>query len=228
MNTLLEEAKELGLSLDGQQLRQFDTYLVSLALWNHKCNLTAITDANEIVHRHFVDSLTCAPLLNNYSLHKHLRILDVGTGAGFPGLPLKIVFPEIDLSLMESKTKKCLFLQELVEKLALDNVEVINGRAEILGHDPGYRENFDRQMAQAVWANSIFIKGWIGLAKNGAKVAFDIFWGMNFALLLFVFRPMRNYMKEMWTSDRELALFLALWIAPPFLFYLFIIPKNRP
>lgn len=150
MERLIGGARKLGINLSPRQITQFQTYFEELTDWNQRFNLTAIVDYQEVQIKHFLDSLTIGLAFDtNVS---SLRLLDVGSGAGLPGLPLKIVWPQIDLTLLESVSKKTKFLQHIVAKLGLDKVEVINGRAEEIGHWPRYREQFDVVVSRGVAA----------------------------------------------------------------------------
>jgi 16S rRNA (guanine527-N7)-methyltransferase len=146
MEKLIAGARKLGLSLTKEQVTLFQTYYEELIRWNRRVNLTAIVDYDEVQLKHFLDSLTIAPLIRNTSG----RLLDVGTGAGFPGVPLKIVFPDIALTLVDSFKKKAAFLSHLVDCLGLDGVEVIAERAESLAYDERYRERFDVAASRGV------------------------------------------------------------------------------
>ncbi|MDD4859260.1 MAG: 16S rRNA (guanine(527)-N(7))-methyltransferase RsmG [Dehalococcoidales bacterium] len=147
MDILASGARHLGLSLDTNQLARFHTYYEELIDWNGRINLTSITEYNEVQVKHFLDSLSVIQGLGDNRL---LRIIDVGAGAGFPGLPLKIALPEISLTLLEATAKKTVFLQHLVDKLALDNVEIVTARAEEAAHRSEYREQFDVVLARAL------------------------------------------------------------------------------
>jgi len=148
MEHLVNGAKALGFSLSPAQIQAFQRYADELMAWNKRLNLTAITAPEDIQIKHFLDSLTCLLAIPPASSPR--RIIDIGTGAGFPGLPLKIYDPTIRLTLLESIHKKTAFLQHLVTVLNLNEVEVIAGRAEALAHDPRHREAYDVAVARAV------------------------------------------------------------------------------
>jgi 16S rRNA (guanine527-N7)-methyltransferase len=121
-----------------------------LVAWNQRFNLTAITDWKGVLVRHFLDSLSCLKALPMPELAVGARVIDVGTGAGFPGLPLKLVCPEMQLTLLEATGKKVTFLEHMVGTLGLSGVEMIHGRAEELGQDSAHREQYDWALARAV------------------------------------------------------------------------------
>jgi 16S rRNA (guanine527-N7)-methyltransferase len=150
MNLLTAGARELGITLTERHLRSFEICYQELVNWNQRFNLTAITDRDGVQVRHFLDSLSCLRVLPREKLVCEARMIDVGSGAGFPGLPLKIVCPEIRLTLLEATGKKVTFLEHLVGVLGLKDIEVIHGRAEELGHDPAHREQYDWAVARAV------------------------------------------------------------------------------
>lgn len=146
LTPFLEGLRQLGLELNEQQLGQFLRYRQELLDWNKRINLTAITDPEEVLIKHFLDSLS---LLMVYD-RPDARLLDIGAGAGFPGLPLKIVRPQWQVLLLEATGKKVIFLQHIIETLQLKNLVAVHGRAEALAHKAGYRASFDIVTARAV------------------------------------------------------------------------------
>lgn len=146
MERLIAGAKSLGLPLTPEQVESFQVYYEELICWNKRVNLTAIVGYEEVQLKHFLDSLTIALALKDMPS----LLLDVGTGAGIPGLPLKILFQDISLTLIDSVHKKTEFLNHLVARLGLKGVEVLTARAEHLAHDEGYRERFDLVLSRGV------------------------------------------------------------------------------
>ena len=149
LNLLLDGSRGLGISLDQHQEEQFARYCSTLADWNQRVNLTSIVEPEAVQTLHFLDSLTVVAALPTQTLRSG-RVLDVGAGAGFPGVPLKIAFPSIRLALMESTGKKVVFLRHLIDCLELSDVEVRLGRAEDVANDPSLREGFDAVLARGV------------------------------------------------------------------------------
>ena len=143
-------AKKLGLNLTQRQLEQFDIYYQELVAWNKRVNLTAITGYEEVQVKHFLDSLTVTLAWQEFRTNADFHLIDVGTGAGLPGIPLKIAYPEIRLVLLEATAKKAAFLHHLKHELGLSNVEIVIGRAEEAAHESQYREKFDVALSRAV------------------------------------------------------------------------------
>lgn len=169
MNRLAEEAEKLGVTLDSYQLNQFEIYYRDLVDWNNCINLTAITDVGEVQTKHFLDSLAIVSLIEGISSGS-FRIIDVGTGAGFPGIPVKIAIPAIKMTLLEATTKKTRFLEHIITKLQLSDIEVINERAEEAGQNPEYREKFDIVMSRAVAELAILAELTLPLCSIGGCV----------------------------------------------------------
>jgi 16S rRNA (guanine527-N7)-methyltransferase len=150
MAILNSGAQRLGLRLTPQQLEQFQIYYRELVDWNRRINLTRITSYEDVQVKHFLDSLTVTLAMKPPAEGAGPRIIDVGTGAGLPGLPLKILWPGLRLTLLEATTKKARFLHHVTARLALDDIEVVVGRAEEMAHHPEYRERFDYVLSRAV------------------------------------------------------------------------------
>jgi 16S rRNA (guanine527-N7)-methyltransferase len=152
MQRLIEGARGLGLRLTAAQQAAFQLYYKELVAWNQKFNLTAITEYEQVQIRHFLDSLSCllAEETRQALNQPRSRLLDVGTGAGFPGIPLKLVCPDTRLTLLEATGKKVSFLEHVVAQLNLQQVMVIKGRAEELAHDPAHRQQYNLVLARAV------------------------------------------------------------------------------
>lgn len=156
---------ELGISLNDQQAQQFISYLEILQKKNQEMNLTAIEEDEEIITKHFLDSLTATRAMD---LQKGTKVIDIGTGAGFPGVPLKIYRPQIQLTLLDSLNKRINFLRELCQQLGLaEEIEYIHGRAEDYGKNPKYREGFDYVVSRAVAELGILAEYCLPLVKKG-------------------------------------------------------------
>ncbi len=165
MTTLTEEAAAvLDLTLSPEQEAQFDQYARELAVWNVHTNLTAIIDLDGVRLRHFLDSLT---IIKAVPMPPGSKVIDVGTGAGFPGLPLKMVCPDIQLTLLEATGKKVAFLQHLTDLFKLDNVINIHARAEDAAHDSAHRAAYDLVVARAVARLPSLIEYLLPFAKVG-------------------------------------------------------------
>lgn len=150
MEKLIVGAKKLGLPLSPRQLEQFASYYQELIEWNQRMNLTAITDYAEVQLKHFLDALSVTLACPAQLSQAGSRLIDVGSGAGIPGLPLKILFPNIKLVLLDATAKKAVFLEHIKHKLGLDDVEIVVGRAEEVAHQSEYRERFDIVLSRGV------------------------------------------------------------------------------
>jgi len=169
MERLIRGTQELGISLSEEHLTQFEIYYRELVEWNQRFNLTAITDYEAVQVRHFLDSLSCMLALHG-RLQRTTRVVDVGTGAGFPGIPLKIICPGISLTLVEATRKKVTFLEHLVERLGLQDVRVLHARAEELGRRPTHRERYDWALARAVAEMPTLAEYLLPLTRVGGSV----------------------------------------------------------
>ncbi|MEA2087574.1 MAG: 16S rRNA (guanine(527)-N(7))-methyltransferase RsmG [Candidatus Caldatribacteriota bacterium] len=149
-NILIDGALKMGISLHKEQINKFSRYLELLIQWNQKINLTSLKTPREIISKHFLDSISCIEVMDKYVDIEGISIIDVGTGAGFPGIPIKIVYPSISLSLLEARKKKTIFLEKIVEEMNFQQVEILNGRAEVFGKCPDHREKYDIVLSRAV------------------------------------------------------------------------------
>lgn len=148
----IKNLETIGLTFDSFQVEKFIQYYELLIKWNDNINLTAIVDFDEVILKHFTDSLF---LLKYYDIPKGAKVIDVGTGAGFPGIPLKIMRPDLDILLLDSLNKRITFLKEVVSELDLLNVTCVHGRAEELGSNSTFREQFDLCVSRAVASLSV-------------------------------------------------------------------------
>lgn len=147
MERLQSKAEQLGIRLSEKQLEQFQSYYERLIEKNKVMNLTAITEYEEVVDKHFVDSILLGSVKE---LSGKKRVIDVGTGAGFPGIPLKIVYPELEITLLDSLNKRVKFLNEVIEELGLTGIQAVHSRAEDLAQDAAYRQQYDICVSRAV------------------------------------------------------------------------------
>lgn len=171
MKLLAEGAKALGINLSAGQLEQFELYYRELEEWNRRANLTAITGYEGAQVRHFLDSLTvCLPYREEAEgLPKTIRVVDVGSGAGFPGLPLKLAFPDLELHLIESVGKKTAFLEHLSIALGLDSVTIHTGRAEALARETELRDSFDLALMRGVARLPLLLEYALPFCRVGGK-----------------------------------------------------------
>jgi 16S rRNA (guanine527-N7)-methyltransferase len=168
MHRLIQEITDLtGISINQTQLSAFETYSRELAEWNTRFNLTAIRDKEQVRVKHFLDSLSCLLVMRNSNMQ---RIVDVGTGAGFPGLPLKILCPNMHLTLVESIGKKTDFLRHIVQVLSLEGVEILHMRAERVGHIESQRQSYDWAIARAVAPLPVLVEYLLPLVRIGGRI----------------------------------------------------------
>jgi len=161
---LLKGAKSYGIFLDENKINMFEKYMVLLKEWNEKINLTAITEDDEIVRKHFLDSIS---IIKSGLINDNLKIIDVGTGAGFPGIPLKIINPTLKVTLLDSLKKRVNFLNQVINELGLKNIEAVHGRAEDFARLDEYREKYDISTARAVAPMNILCEYCLPFVKVG-------------------------------------------------------------
>ncbi|WP_202707896.1 16S rRNA (guanine(527)-N(7))-methyltransferase RsmG [Sporosalibacterium faouarense] len=164
METFVEGIKELELEFTEDQLNKFEKYKQLLKEWNEKINITAIKDDKEIDIKHFLDSIT---VLKTGYIKGNEKIIDIGTGGGFPGLPIKILYDDSQVVLLDSLNKRIKFLNEVINELELDNIRTIHGRAEDFGKDEEYREQFDVVVSRAVASLNILAEYCLPFVKVG-------------------------------------------------------------
>lgn len=161
---LINQCKNLNIYITESQLQQFYLYMKILQKWNENINLTAILEDGDILQKHFIDSLTILPYINNED-----NVIDVGTGAGFPGIPIKIVKEDIKVTLLDSLNKRVKFLQEVIDNLALSNIDTIHNRAEDAGRNLDLREKFDIAVSRAVAPLNVLVEYLMPLVKKGGQ-----------------------------------------------------------
>ena len=159
---------EQNLPLSDQQKKQFERYFELLVEWNEKINLTAITDKEEVYLKHFYDSI--APILQGLIPNETIKLLDIGAGAGFPSLPMKILYPQLDVTIIDSLNKRINFLQLLTQELDLHGVHFYHGRAEDLAQDKNFRAQYDFVTARAVARIQVLSELTIPYLKVGGKL----------------------------------------------------------
>ena len=165
--TFIAQCAAHGLVLNGQQIDKFERYYQLLVEWNEKMNLTAITQREEVYLKHFYD---CLMVLWNMPLENYaLQLCDVGAGAGFPSIPLKIAHPELQVTIVDSLQKRLTFIEHLAEELGLEGVSCVHGRAEDVGQNPAYRGQFDIVTARAVASLNVLAEYCLPLVKIGGQ-----------------------------------------------------------
>lgn len=163
-NNIIEKAKKINVEISTSQAEQFYRYMQLLLEWNEKMNLTAITEQDEVILKHFIDSLTILPYINQAN-----KILDVGTGAGFPGIPIKIMEPNKKITLLDSLNKRITFLNTVINELNLENVEAVHGRAEEYIKQNKNRELYDVVTSRAVAKLNVLLEYMLPFVKIGGK-----------------------------------------------------------
>ena len=180
-NILIDGAQKMGINLYKEQIKKFSRFLELLVQWNQKINLTSLKTPREIIIKHFLDSISCVKVINKYSDTEGINIIDVGAGAGFPGMPIKIICPSIRLSLLEARKKKAVFLEKIIGEMNFQQVEILNGRAETFGKSEVYRERYDIAISRAVARLNVLSEYCLPLVRVGG---------------LFVAQKGRSYKKE--------------------------------
>lgn len=160
---LIEGAQQFSGVLDKSQVDQLILYKEILKEWNEKINLTAIEEDREVIIKHFIDSLSILPYLKN----EKLKLIDIGTGAGFPGIPVKVALNNIEVTLLDSLDKRVRFLNEVIQQLKIQKIEAVHGRAEDFGLNPKFRERFDVSVARAVASMPVLLEYCLPFVKMG-------------------------------------------------------------
>ena len=163
-----EECSQIGVTLSEKQMEQFFQYYEMLIQWNEVMNLTAITEMDQVVTKHFVDSMSLVKAVSELG-SKEIRIMDLGTGAGFPGIPLKIVRPDLKITLVDSLNKRINFLNIVIDELELKNITAVHSRIEDFGKNKQYREKFDYVTARAVANLAVLSEYLLPIIKVGGQ-----------------------------------------------------------
>jgi len=174
LDVLTAEAHRLALPLDAVAFDRFATYLDLLEAWRGRAGLTAITDRDEVQRRHFGEALALLVTLRASGVMRAgvtTRVVDLGSGAGFPGLPMRIAEPGLQLTLVEANARRCRFLEAAVDALALDHVAVVQARAEEAGRDPALRATFDLAVARALAPLAVLVEYALPLVRDGGALA---------------------------------------------------------
>ena len=190
-NILIDGAQRLGINLNEEQIKKFSRYLELLVQWNQKINLTSLKTPQEIIIKHFLDSISCIKVINKYIDSKRINIIDTGTGAGFPGMPIKIICPSIRLSLLEARKKKTTFLENVTEEMNFQQVKILNGRAETFGKGADHRERYDIAISRAVARLNVLSEYCLPLVRVGG---------------LFIAQKGRSYKQETEKSHKAVQL----------------------
>ena len=167
---LVEGAAEFGISLSDIQMEQFHLYHTRMVEWNERMNLTRIIEWNHVVRQHFLDSLSVVTALPSLADYPDSTLLDVGSGAGLPGVPLKIASQDLKVTLLEARSKKGLFLEQVIRELGLPGLEMRIGRAEELAFEPDLREVFDTVVARAVAKLNVLVELMAGFCRIGGVI----------------------------------------------------------
>ena len=163
-NKIIEKMEYLNININEYQIFQLYNYMNLLIEWNKKINLTAIINPDDIIIKHFIDSITITKFIETNS-----KIIDVGTGAGFPGLPIKIIRRDTEITLMDSLNKRILFLEEIINNLNLEKISTVHSRAEDLGRDKEYRQKFDNATSRAVAPLNYLLEYMMPFVKVGGS-----------------------------------------------------------
>lgn len=163
-NELENKIKSLNINLNEEHIAKFYNYMNKLLEWNEKINLTAITDENEIILKHFIDSLTIEK-----EIEKNSKIIDIGTGAGFPGIPIRIIRDDINITLLDSLNKRIIFLEEIIKQLKLNNIRAVHNRVEEFAKINNERESYDIAVSRAVAPLNVLLEYMLPLIKVGGK-----------------------------------------------------------
>ena len=166
-NILIDGCQKMGININNEQIRKFSRYLELLVQWNQKINLTSLKTSQEIIIKHFLDSISCVKVINKYVNKEGISVIDVGAGAGFPGIPIKIICPSIRLSLLEARKKKSIFLKKVTEEMNFQQAKILNGRAEAFGKSADHRERYDVAISRAVAHLNVLSEYCLPLVKVG-------------------------------------------------------------
>jgi len=165
-NLLVNGAKELGIDLNPDEVEKLFSYMDLIKIWNNKFNLTSIDDDHDFIVKHFLDSLSILPFIKKFENIDNINIIDIGTGAGFPAIPLKIILKDINITMLDAVEKKVKFLDVCISTLKIKNTKAFHGRAEDYGHNKEHREKYDIAVARAVASLPVLLEYCLPFVKK--------------------------------------------------------------